>query len=99
MNQTVQGEDYGQNFGEILGIPGLNGPDIRQSGFPNINIGGYTGTGVPGWMPLFRTEEATPPAPTSVGPPDPISFASALTVFCTGWIIGSRKSAAAPEAP
>ena len=28
----------GQNFGQILGIPGLNGPDIRQSGFPNINF-------------------------------------------------------------
>jgi hypothetical protein len=57
MDQTVQGTDFGTNFGEQLGIPGLNGPDIRQSGFPNVTINGYTGTGVPGWMPLFRTEE------------------------------------------
>ena len=56
-NQNVTGQDYGQNFGEILGIPGLNGPDIRQSGFPNIDISGFDSTGVPNWMPLFRVEE------------------------------------------
>jgi len=57
MEQTVQGTDFGTNYGEQLGIPGLNGPDIRQSGFPNISINGYNDTGVPGWMPLARTEE------------------------------------------
>src|SRR6266403_5210128 len=57
MEQTVQGTDFGTNYGDQLGIPGLNGPDIRQSGFPNININGYNDTGVPGWMPLARTEE------------------------------------------
>src|SRR5579884_349887 len=56
-NQNVKGADYGQNFGQILGIPGMNGPDIRQSGFPNISVSGYDGTGVPNWMPLFRVEE------------------------------------------
>ena len=56
-NQSVTANDFGQNFGQILGIPGLNGPDIRQSGFPNINISSYTGTGAPNWMPLFRVEE------------------------------------------
>jgi len=60
-HQTVTANDYGQNFGQILGIPGLNGPDIRQSGFPNINFNGstsdYRGLGAPNWMPLFRTEE------------------------------------------
>lgn len=57
-NQSVTANDYGKNFGEILGIPGLNGPDIRQSGFPNVNFGGfYQGTGAPNWMPLFRLEE------------------------------------------
>jgi outer membrane receptor protein involved in Fe transport len=55
--QTVTANDYGQNFGQILGISGLNGPDIRQSGFPNITITSYNGTGAPNWMPLFRTEE------------------------------------------
>jgi Carboxypeptidase regulatory-like domain len=57
LDQTVTGNDYGKNFGEILGIPGLNGDDIRASGFPNINIGAYTGFGVPNWMPLFRNDE------------------------------------------
>ena len=57
MEQSVLGSDFGKNYGLDLGIPGTNGPDIRQSGFPNID-NGYTSTGVPGWMPLFRTEES-----------------------------------------
>jgi hypothetical protein len=57
LDQTVTGNDYGKEFGQILGIPGLNGSDIRDSGFPNINIGGYTEFGVPNWMPLFRNDE------------------------------------------
>ncbi len=57
LDQTVKGNDYGKNFGTILGIPGLNGSDIRDSGFPNVNIGGYTNFGVPNWMPLFRNDE------------------------------------------
>lgn len=56
--QSVTGNDYGTNYGTLLGIPGLNGPDIRQSGFPDITFGGfYTQLGVPNWMPLFRTDE------------------------------------------
>lgn len=58
MDQTVKGSDYGTNYGQQLGIPGLNGPDLSQSGFPNISIGGYDSFGVPGWMPAFRTEES-----------------------------------------
>ena len=57
MVQDVVGTDYGKNYGDILGIPGLNGPDIRDSGFPDITITGYAGFGVPNWMPLFRTDE------------------------------------------
>lgn len=58
MNQNVKGRDYGTNYSSILGIPGLNGDDIRDSGFPDINFGtAYTGFGVPNWMPLFRTDE------------------------------------------
>jgi hypothetical protein len=56
-DQTVRGVDFGKNFNEILGLPGINGPDVRQSGFPNITINGYNGFGVPGWMPLERIEE------------------------------------------
>ena len=58
MDQTVKGSDYGTNYGQQIGIPGLNGPDLSQSGFPNIDIGGYNSFGVPGWMPAFRTEES-----------------------------------------
>ena len=58
LNQNVKGRDYGTDYGTTLGIPGLNGSDIRDSGFPNINFGtAYTGFGVPNWMPLFRTDE------------------------------------------
>ncbi len=57
LNQNVKGTDYGTNYSSILGIPGLNGADIRDSGFPNINFATYTGFGVPNWMPLFRTDE------------------------------------------
>jgi hypothetical protein len=58
MNQTVKGSDFGTNYGQQLGIPGLNGPDASQSGFPNIDISGYNSFGVPNWMPAFRTEES-----------------------------------------
>jgi hypothetical protein len=57
LDQTVISNDYGKNYGSILGIPGLNGNDIRDSGFPDVSIGGYTGFGVPNWMPLFRHDE------------------------------------------
>ena len=58
MDQNVLGTDFGKNYSDTLGIPGLNGSDIRDSGFPNVNWGsGYTGTGVPNWMPLYRTDE------------------------------------------
>lgn len=59
MDQEVTGTDFGKNFGATLGIPGLgSGSDPGGSGFPNISINGYQGTGVPGWMPAFRTEES-----------------------------------------
>jgi hypothetical protein len=57
MNQTVLGSDFGKDYSTTLGIPGLNGADIRDSGFPNIAISGITETGVPNWMPLYRTDE------------------------------------------
>jgi len=57
-DQVVRGQDFGKDFSTTLGIPGLGGPDPRQQGFPNINISGYNGFGVPGWMPLERIEES-----------------------------------------
>ena len=56
--QNVQGPDYGKNIGlEVLGIPGTNGPDIRQSGFPIFALSGFTTLGNPdNWSPLFRND-------------------------------------------
>jgi hypothetical protein len=55
-DQFVTGPDYGQNIGrDVLGIPGTNGIDIRQSGMPTF-ANGYTIGATPGWMPLFRKE-------------------------------------------
>src|SRR5579884_2667622 len=56
--QRLNPNDFGTNYGQKFGIPNTNGPDIRQSGFPDITISGYTGFGVPNWMPLFRVEES-----------------------------------------
>ncbi len=46
---------FGTNFGlDVLGIPGTNGPDPRQSGIPRFGIAGYTTLGNPdGWQPNF----------------------------------------------
>jgi hypothetical protein len=47
--------DSGTNFGsDFLGIPGTNGPDVRQSGLPIFNITGYENYGNPyPWMPKY----------------------------------------------
>lgn len=58
MDQSVLPTDYGTNFGQQFGIPNTNGSDPRQSGFPNMSISGYTGFGVPSWMPVTRLEES-----------------------------------------
>lgn len=56
--QKLNPNDFGTNYGQQFGIPNTNGPDPLQSGFPDISIGGYTGFGVPSWMPLRRIEES-----------------------------------------
>ena len=59
-DQSVTGPDYGQNIGlTVLGIPGTNGSDIRQSGFPQFNFNTYTGLGNQNnWSPIFRDERS-----------------------------------------
>ena len=58
--QNIVGPFYGQNFGlNVLGIPGTNGADIRESGQPMFTIAGYSclgdcGTGIAN--PGFRTD-------------------------------------------
>lgn len=69
-NQEVTGPDFGQNIGLDLGIPGTNGPDIRQSGMPHF-VNGYAIGTTPSWMPLFRKERS-------------YTFSSALTKVFPG---------------
>lgn len=56
-DQVVRGNDFGKDYSGILGIPGIGGSDPREQGFPNVSVNGYTGFGVPGWMPLERIEQ------------------------------------------
>jgi hypothetical protein len=59
MGQHGTDSFYGQNVGLDLGIPGTNGPDIRQSGFPIINISGFTSLGqTANWMPFWRADQS-----------------------------------------
>ncbi len=58
MHHDTTGPDFGTNFGlDVLKIPGTNGPDIRQSGFPIFNISGYTSIGnTNNWSPVVRND-------------------------------------------
>jgi hypothetical protein len=58
--QGQNGQDlfYGRNMGlEDFGIPGTNGPTIRESGFPGFQVSGYENMGgsTPS-SPRFRTD-------------------------------------------
>jgi hypothetical protein len=55
-DQTVTGPDYGTNFSQELGIPGVNGDSERYTGLPTFSSTYSTGL-TPNWMPLFRTEK------------------------------------------
>ena len=49
---------FGQNIGTQLGIPGTNGPDIRQSGFPIFNITGFSSFGqTANYIPFWRNDQ------------------------------------------
>ncbi|MBO0722058.1 MAG: TonB-dependent receptor, partial [Blastocatellia bacterium] len=58
--QNVQPPDLGTNFGlDVLGIPGTNGPDPRESGMPAINFTDYSSLGnTESWNPLFRNDQS-----------------------------------------
>jgi hypothetical protein len=58
MDHDTQGPDFGRNIGlDVLRIPGTNGPDPRQSGFPIFDITGYTQLGNPNnWSPVVRND-------------------------------------------
>jgi hypothetical protein len=54
-NNSADFVGFGTNFGlDVLGIPGTNGPDERQSGIPRFSVSGYENLGNPdGWQPNF----------------------------------------------
>ena len=58
MHHDTQGPDFGKNIGlDVLKIPGSNGSDPRQSGFPIFNISGYTSLGnTNNWSPVVRND-------------------------------------------
>ncbi len=58
MHHDTTGPDYGKNIGlDVLKIPGTNGTDPRQSGFPIFNISGYTSLGnTNNWSPVQRND-------------------------------------------
>ena len=58
--QNVKPPDLGTNFGlDVLGIPGTNGPDPRESGMPSFGMSGYSTLGNDeSWNPLFRNDQS-----------------------------------------
>jgi len=59
--QNVKPPDLGKNFGsEVLGLPGTNGPDPRESGLPYFTLGSdYSGLGnTESWNPLQRNDQS-----------------------------------------
>ncbi len=58
LHHDTTGPDFGKNIGlDVLKIPGTNGSDPRQSGFPIFRISGYSDLGnVNNWSPVERND-------------------------------------------
>jgi hypothetical protein len=54
LDQWGHGPDYGTNYGLELGVPGTNGPDIRQSGMPVWANGMSAQGSTDSWNPYTR---------------------------------------------
>jgi hypothetical protein len=58
MGQHGTDQFFGQDIGTELGIPGTNGPDVRQSGFPIFNITGFSSIGqTANYIPFYRHDQ------------------------------------------
>ena len=59
MKTDIANPSLGKNWGlEFLGIPGTNGTETFEGGFPRFNISGYTIIGVDEtYMPYFRDDD------------------------------------------
>jgi hypothetical protein len=58
-NTNVEMPGIGTNYGtDVLGLPGTNGPERFQSGWPRFNVTGYSsfGTEEP-WTPYYRNDD------------------------------------------
>lgn len=57
-NTNVEQPGIGENFGlDFLGIPGTNGPERFQSGWPRFAVSGYAGFGTEeAWSPYYRND-------------------------------------------
>jgi hypothetical protein len=57
-NTNVEQLGIGENYGlEVLGLPGTNGPERFQSGWPRFNISGYAGLGTEeAYTPYYRND-------------------------------------------
>ncbi len=58
MHHDTADPNSGKNIGlDVLKIPGTNGPDIRQSGFPIFAVSGYESIGtISAWIPVERND-------------------------------------------
>jgi hypothetical protein len=58
--QYVKSPDLGTNFGsDVMGIPGTNGTDPRESGMPAFSFGDYSPLGnTEGWNPVWRNDQS-----------------------------------------
>lgn len=59
MNTNNEYPSIGKNYGlDLLGIPGTNGTEKFESGFPRFSISGYSVIGVEeNYMPYFRSDD------------------------------------------
>jgi len=57
-NTNVEQPGIGENYGlTVLGIPGTNGPERFQSGWPRFAVSGYAGFGTEeAWSPYYRND-------------------------------------------